>query len=89
MFRDEVLSRVRRARVIHLECLMIEIAMIVCLWNASERCKPETLTFEAESATPQQCILYGQMEMAKWAVEHPHWRVARFTCRPAGQVARL
>lgn len=68
---------------------MIELAMTVCLLSEPVRCKPVHLTFEAESVTPQQCISYGQVEMAKWTEDHPNWRVAKFSCRPAGQVARL
>jgi hypothetical protein len=33
--------------------------------------------------------MYGQSELAQWTVDHPNWRVSRFSCRPAGQVAKL
>lgn len=68
---------------------MIEIAASVCLWNEPGHCRDIALTFEAETITPYSCIFYGQGELAKWAEEHPGWRVAKFTCRPAGQTAKL
>ena len=68
---------------------MIEIAAAACLITAPERCRDVTLTFEAESVTPFQCMTYGQGELAKWINDHPAWRIAKWSCRGAGQVARL
>jgi hypothetical protein len=68
---------------------MIEIAAAVCMISAPERCRDVTLTFEAEAVTQNQCMMYGQMELAKWSGDNPNWRIAKWTCRPAGQVAKL
>lgn len=68
---------------------MIEIAAAVCLLSAPERCKDISLVFEAEAITPYSCVMYGQGELAKWSIEHQGWRIAKWTCRPAGQVAKL
>ncbi len=68
---------------------MIEIAAAVCTLASPERCKDMTLTFEAESVSAYACMTYGQMELAQWSTDHPAWRIARYTCRPAGQVANL
>jgi hypothetical protein len=68
---------------------MIEIAAAICMLASPERCRDVTLTFEAESVSTFECMTYGQMELAKWSNDHPAWRIARYTCRPAGQVAKL
>ena len=68
---------------------MIQIVALVCTFQAPLRCKDVNLTFLAESVTPFQCFHYGQVELAKWAAEHPMWRVARFRCGRAGTVAKI
>ncbi len=70
---------------------MLEIAAAVCLIATPAKCQDLKLTFEADAAsvTPQQCMSYGQIELAKWAVDHPTWRIAKWSCREAGQVANL
>ena len=67
---------------------MIELAFIVCLIDSPDRCRDVGLTYSAENLTPMQCVIRAQPELAKWANEHPGWQVKRFTCRPAGQVAK-
>ena len=68
---------------------MIEIAAAVCMLSAPERCKDVSLTFEAENITVFACMMYGQAELAKWTGEHPAWKISRWSCREAGQVAKL
>lgn len=68
---------------------MIEIAAAVCLITSPERCRDITLTFDADSVTPFTCMMNGQLGLAQWTETHPNWRIVRFTCRPAGQVAKL
>ncbi len=68
---------------------MIELVVAVCLIDAPSRCKDVKLNFEADSVSPQQCVMYGQFEMAKWIGEHPNWVIQRWTCQPAGQVAKI
>jgi hypothetical protein len=68
---------------------MIEVVAAACLLASPEHCRDVTLTFEAQAITPMSCMMNGQTELAKWTNEHPGWRIARFTCRPAGQVAKL
>jgi hypothetical protein len=70
---------------------MIEIAAAVCLIATPERCRDVALTFDAEaqSLTPFQCMMYGQAELAKWTTGHPNWKIAKWSCREAGQVANL
>ena len=80
---------------------MIEIAMnviglchVVAWVNEStfqQRCKYEekTITVEAENPTPWECMFYGQVSMAKWTEENPNWKITSWTCRPAGQLAKI
>ena len=68
---------------------MIEIAAAVCLMTAPHKCRDISLTFEADTISMFACMMYGQGELAKWSNDHPGWRVARYTCRQAGQIAKL
>ena len=68
---------------------MIEIAAAVCLFSAPERCRDINLTFDADAITPFACMTYGQGELAKWSNDHPGWKISRWACRPAGQIAKL
>lgn len=65
---------------------MIEIAMVVCLLADPAKCKDVHLSFASEGAavTPQQCMLNGQTEMAKWLEGNPNWTIQRWRCgRPS------
>lgn len=68
---------------------MIELVATVCLLAAPERCREMTLTFDADNVTPFACMTNGQFALSEWSTGHPGWRISRFTCRPAGQVAKL
>jgi len=69
---------------------MIEIIMSVCLMGDIKkidndlsciRPRDVTLTFISEQVvTPQQCILQGQSEIAKWFEEHPNYKIMRWKC---------
>jgi hypothetical protein len=68
---------------------MIEIAAAACLMSSPEQCRDVTLTFEVDNYQPAMCMTVGQIELAQWVVAHPDWRITKFSCRPAGQVAKL
>lgn len=68
---------------------MIEVVALVCSMQAPLRCKDLHLSFAAESITPQQCMMYGQIELAKWTVEHPNWQIHKFSCGRAGRFAKI
>lgn len=68
---------------------MIELVFAVCMIDQPERCKDVTLNFEGDNVTPQQCMMNGQMEMAKWVGDHPNWVIRKWRCGAAGQVAKL
>jgi hypothetical protein len=61
---------------------MIHIFMSVCLLSSPAECREVTLNYETDAAsvTPQQCMMYGQMEMAKWIVDHPGYRIVKWKC---------
>lgn len=68
---------------------MIELVFAVCMIDQPSQCKDVYLNFAANSVTPQQCMMNGQIEMAKWLGEHPNWRIAKWRCGVAGQVAKI
>ena len=61
---------------------MIEVVAMVCFIQDPNKCKDVHLSFAAESVTPQQCMMYGQMELAKWTEGNPNWQIRKFTLRP-------
>lgn len=46
------------------------------------------MTFMAEAVTPQQCMMYGQSEIAKWVEGHPKWKIAKWRCGRAREIAK-
>jgi hypothetical protein len=67
---------------------MIEVVAMVCFIQEPDRCKDIRLSFAAEAVTPQQCMMYGQMELAKWTGEHPNWQIRKFSCGRVGKFAK-
>jgi hypothetical protein len=72
-----------------MESAMIELLATVCLISSPSQCKDVQLSFAADGITAHQCMMSGQVELAKWVEGHPKWRIDRWTCRPAGQVAKI
>lgn len=68
---------------------MIEIIVAVCLIDDPARCKDVRLTFMAETYTPAQCMMFGQIEASKWLEGHPKWQLKRWSCAVAGQIAKI
>ena len=73
---------------------MIEIVFKACLLVATPAgpvCEVKQLTFAENPASLSvfQCAFVGQVEIAKWATEHPAWRISGgYRCRPAGILAK-
>ena len=57
---------------------MIELVFIACLASQPADCRSETLLFT--DATPLECLLRAQGELALWAERHPTWRIGRWSC---------
>lgn len=68
---------------------MISIFAVACSLLAGQTCRTVTLTYDAEAVSMYECFLYGQMELAKWAIDHPNWSISRWRCGLAGQEAAL
>ncbi|MBX9684010.1 MAG: hypothetical protein K2X41_09505 [Hyphomicrobium sp.] len=68
---------------------MIELVVAVCMIDQPSHCKDVHLNFEEASVTPHQCLMYGQIEMAKWVGEHPNWIIQNWHCGVAGQMAKI
>lgn len=68
---------------------MLELAILVCLLDNPAKCKDVSLVYMAESVTPMQCMMQSAPEIAKWAEYHPRWFAKKWTCRPAGRVAKI
>lgn len=68
---------------------MIELLVAVCLIDQPATCKDVHLAFAGERVDARQCMMRGQFEMARWVGDNPDWVIRKWTCRQAGQVAKL
>lgn len=68
---------------------MLELIVSVCLIGEPQSCRDVTLTMAEGQATPFQCMMYGQIEIANWLEAHPKWQLSRWTCGRAGQLAKI
>ena len=68
---------------------MIELVVSVCLLTDPTKCKDVSLTYSAEDMTPYQCMMMSPQEIAKWSEGHPNWFAKRWSCRPAGRIAKI
>lgn len=62
---------------------MIELAFIACLGTAPAACEDRAMLFT--DMTVAACLSGAQPQLARWASEHPRWRIRRWSCRPAGR----
>lgn len=67
---------------------MIVLVMSVCLLAEANTCKNVHLAYSSQSVTPMQCLMGGQAQIAQWSNGHPKWRVKRWKCAPAAQIAQ-
>lgn len=68
---------------------MFALVVSVCMIDQPARCKDVTMNFEGSVPSQSRCMMGGQMEMAKWAGEHPNWVIRKWRCEPAGEHADL
>jgi hypothetical protein len=61
---------------------MIELLFVACLSAAPTTCEDRSMQFT--DLTTMTCLLGAQPHLARWAGEHPGWRIQRWTCRPLG-----
>lgn len=69
--------------------IMLELVISVCLLSDPTRCKDVSLTYFNDGASPMQCMMKSQIEISKWAEGHPKWFAKKWSCRRAGQIAKI
>ena len=65
---------------------MLEILVSVCSIAEPQHCKDVHINLIADNVTTRQCLMLGQIEIAKWIDAHPNWQVKRWSCASAGRV---
>ncbi|MEQ1577009.1 MAG: hypothetical protein ABL894_05085 [Hyphomicrobium sp.] len=68
---------------------MIELVVSVCLLDDPSRCKDVSLVNAEDGMTSMQCMMQAPPVTAEWIVEHPKWQLKSWTCRRAGQIAKI
>ena len=66
---------------------MIELIFSVCLVHQPDQCHNERMSFFQTRVTPGQCVMMGQIEIARWMDGHPNYVLKKWSCRPAGRRA--
>ena len=61
----------------------VDLVFAVCMLAQPAECKEQHLYFEAGGSL-NQCMGEAIPHLARWAGEHPGWRVVRFRCEWAG-----
>lgn len=68
---------------------MLELVVAVCMIDEPTRCKDVNLALEGVSVRmAAQCMMQGQFRMAEWVGDNPNWQIKRWSCSPAGVVAK-
>lgn len=57
---------------------MIELVFVVCLQSEPQICEERAMMFV--DVTPMACMMGAQPQLAKWANEHPKWKVSGWKC---------
>lgn len=57
----------------------VDLILAVCLISQPTNCREEHLYFESHGSLTR-CLMEAVPTMAKWAGEHPEWRITRFHC---------
>lgn len=64
---------------------MLELVIAACL--ATGDCRDFPQLYDPRDVSLMMCVAGGQVEVARWASEHPDWTVRRWRCGyvPAGR----
>lgn len=62
----------------------MEIVLFVCLISDPRQCTQQRLPEILETNNPYQCSAVSPLYAARWAGEHPGWKIVRWRCGPAG-----
>ncbi len=69
---------------------MLELIFTVCSIVAGATCKEVHLTYvEDTPPTAFSCAFKGQVEMAKWCVANPNWRIQGWKCSPVRETRKI
>lgn len=61
---------------------MIELLFTACLSSTLSDCKPVSLYYLSETPPSQfECLMIGQLEMAKWKEGNPSWTITKWACK--------
>jgi hypothetical protein len=58
---------------------IVDLILAVCMIGQPSTCREEHLYFESHG-TLNRCMMEAVPTLAKWAAEHPDWRITRFHC---------
>ena len=56
------------------------ILLSVCLISSPATCREERLSWSFEEASTMACMVRSQEAVAEWQVQHPDWKVDRWSC---------
>ncbi|RFC63012.1 hypothetical protein DYI37_13785 [Fulvimarina endophytica] len=59
--------------------MLVDLILTVCMISNPQSCKEERLSFEARSSLAQ-CVMLSTPYVAKWAGDHPKWKVRSWKC---------
>jgi hypothetical protein len=62
---------------------MIELILTICAINGTDQCVEQRLQFVSQGSV-MQCMMQAPPYVAKWAAEHPGYRVAKWRCAYPG-----
>ena len=68
---------------------MIELILSTCSIVSGAACKDVSLIYSDISLMQCQIGIMAQNESARWANEHPNWRVEKYRCQVPGTFAKL
>jgi hypothetical protein len=58
---------------------LVDLILTVCLMADPKNCRTEHLYFESRGSLTQ-CMFLAPPEIAKWAEQHPAFKVVRWKC---------
>jgi hypothetical protein len=79
-----LLDALRQHNIGGLSLNMIELVLTVCALSHPELCQDQRIPFEADISL-WQCAKNAPPQIARWAVDHPDWRVASWRCDYPGK----
>lgn len=68
---------------------MLQLIFSVCSIVHGASCRELAPVPLQEGTSIIGCIMATQIEGAKWAMAHPNYYIAKATCQPVGQFAKL